>query len=109
MGRGNQVYIMATPGCQLYHDAIAEGLLEGPGDFFEKFKNSDLMTVNFTDIDAKSYYLLLFAANWDLIKDYQKHTAMTVTESERLIEDFRRLYFEKDVSFRGARHYEVET
>jgi len=97
------------PGCQLYYDAIEEGLLEGPGDFFEKFKNSDLMTVNFTDIDTKSYYLLLFAANWDLIKDYQKHTAMTITESERLIEDFRRLYFEKDISFRGARHYEVDT
>jgi len=96
------------PGSPLYYQAIDEGLLEGPGDFFDKFKNSDLITVNFTDLDTAACHRFLFAANRDLINDHQKHTDMTVTESKRLIEDFRRLYFEKDVSFRGSRHYEVE-
>jgi len=97
------------PGCPLYYQAIEEGLLEGPGDFFDKFRNSDLITVNFTDLDTDACHRFLFAANWDLIHDHQKHTDMTVAESTRLIEDFRRLYFDKDVLFRGARHYEVET
>jgi len=101
--------VTCYPGSPLYYQAVAEGLLEGPGDFFDKFKNSDLMTVNFTDIDTKSCYLMLFAANRDLIQDHQKYTDTPVIESERLIEDFRRLYFENDISFRGARHYEAKT
>lgn len=96
------------PGCSLYYQAIDEGLLEGPGDFFDLFKNSDLMTVNFMDgiVDDEAYKLL-FKANSELIHDHQQHTDMPVAEAERLIEDFRRLYSNKDVSFRGARHYEV--
>ena len=97
------------PGSPLYYQAIDEGLLEGPGDFFDKFRNSDLITVNFLDgIPDDEAYKLLFNANRDLIRDHHKHTTMPVAESERLIGDFRRLYFEKDVSFRGARHYEAE-
>lgn len=98
------------PGSPLYYQAIEDGLLEGPGDFFERFENSDLITVNFMDgIHDGEAYKLLFKANSELIHDHQQHTDMPVAESERLIGDFRRLYFEKDVSFRGARHYEVET
>lgn len=97
------------PGSPLYYQAIREGKLKGPAEFFERFKNSDLITVNFlSGITDDEAYKLLFDANRDIIHDHQQHTDMTVTESKRLIEDFRRLYFEKDVSFRGARHYEVE-
>jgi radical SAM superfamily enzyme YgiQ (UPF0313 family) len=98
------------PGSPLYYQAIDEGLLEGPGDFFDKFRNSDLITVNFLDgIPDDEAYKLIFNANRDLIRDHHKHTTMPVAESERLIEDFRRVYFGKDASFRGARHYEAET
>ncbi|MBI2062318.1 MAG: B12-binding domain-containing radical SAM protein, partial [Candidatus Yanofskybacteria bacterium] len=33
------------PGCELYYEAIERGLLSGPEDFFNKFKNSDLLMV----------------------------------------------------------------
>jgi len=97
------------PGSPLYYQAIDEGLLEGPGDFFENFKNSDLIAVNFMHgMNDYEVYKLLFDANSELIHDYQQHTDMSVAEAEHLIEDFRRLYFSGDVSFRGARHYEAE-
>jgi len=47
------------PGCRLYYEAIEKGLLSGPGDFFDKFKNSDLLMVNFTDIPEDEFYKLL--------------------------------------------------
>lgn len=93
------------PGCDLYYEAIRKGLLKGPDEFFERFKNSDLMTVNFTDIPEKKYYTLLFNANKDLILDYYAHTSKDWDAANKLINDFQRLYFEGENSFRGARHY----
>ena len=66
--------VTAYPGCDLYYDAIEKGLLKGPDDFFERFKNSDLMMVNFMDIPEKRVYELLFEVNQDLIRDYYVHT-----------------------------------
>ena len=51
------------PGSELYYEAISRGLLKGPEDFFNKFKNSDLLMVNFTDIPDNKFYELLFEAN----------------------------------------------
>jgi len=103
-------FLTPYPGSPIYYQSIQEGKLKGPADFFERFKNSsDRITVNFTDLDTDTCHRFLFVANRDLIHDHQKHTDMTITEAERIIEDFRSLYFEKDVSFRGARHYEAET
>lgn len=93
------------PGCDLYNTAISKGLLKGPDDFFEKFKNSDLFTVNFTEIQDKKFYELLFEANKDLILDYYEHTSKDMTAAKKLIDDFYRLYFKGDLFFRGARHY----
>jgi len=93
------------PGCDLYYEAIKRGLLEGPDDFFKKFKNSDLLLVNFTDIPEKKFYELLFEANKDLILDYYEHTSKDMTAANKLIDDFYRLYFKGETSFRGARHY----
>lgn len=93
------------PGCDLYYYAIDNGLLSGPDDFFNRFKNSDLITVNFMDIEPEKCYELLFEANKELILDYYAHTSSDTEEADRLIGNFYNLYFGSDVTFRGARHY----
>ncbi len=94
------------PGCDLYYEAIERGLLSGPEDFFNKFKNSDLLTVNFTDIPEEEFYKLLFEANKDLITDHYMHTTKNMDEANKLIQSFSDLYFKGKTNFRGARHYE---
>ena len=96
------------PGCELYYEAIERGLLSGPGDFFDKFKNSDLLTINFTDIPENEFYKLLFEANKELIIDHYKHTTKNMEEADKLIQSFSDLYFKGQFNFRGARHYEKE-
>lgn len=91
------------PGCDLYYEAIKRGLLTGPEDFFNKFKNSDLLTVNFTDIPDERFYELLYEANKDLINDHF-HQAGNMVGANALIDNFYNLYF-KGAQFRGARHY----
>ena len=93
------------PGCELYYEAIRMGLLSGPEDFFNKFKNSDLLTVNFTDIPKEKFYKLLFEANKELIIDYFMHTTKNMSSANRLIKNFYDLYFNNKINFRGARHY----
>lgn len=94
------------PGSPLYDLAIEKGLLSGPDDFFEKFKNSDLITVNFTNMETREMYNLLFRANCDLIRDYQLHSdKLTKEEADKLISDFADLYYHGKTDFRGARHY----
>ncbi len=101
--------ITPYPGCPLYYDAIQMGLLKGPDDFFEKFKNSDLITVNYTDIPTDECHSLLFAANTELILDHFLKTNDDMREAKRMIDAFYGLYFEKDYKFRGARHYDCQT
>ncbi|MDO8663256.1 MAG: radical SAM protein, partial [Candidatus Wildermuthbacteria bacterium] len=96
------------PGSDLYYEAIRRGLLKGPEDFFDKFRNSDLATVNFTEIPLDKYYDLLFAANESLIIDHYTHTTKDMDAANNLIKDFHDLYFTGKVSFRGARHYDKE-
>jgi len=92
------------PGCELYYDAIKMGLLSGPEDFFNKFKNSDLFTVNFTDIPEDKFYQLLFDVNKELILDHFENTTKNMAEADKLIQDFYDLYFKDKINFRGARH-----
>jgi len=96
------------PGSDLYYEAIRRGLLTGPEDFFNKFKNSDLVTVNFTDIPLNKYYELLFAVNKDLIIDHYMYTTKDMDAANKLIKDFYDLYFMGKTSFRGPRHYNKE-
>ena len=98
------------PGCQLYYEAIAEGKLSGPKDFFSKFKNSDLITVNFTEYSLEKCYDLLFDANRSLIFDYYINLYNRGGEEnshirDKLIREFHDLYFNNKTDFRGARHY----
>ncbi len=99
------------PGCQLYYEAIAEGKLSGPKDFFSKFKNSDLITVNFTEYSLEEFYSLLLNANTELIYNYYNHISSYKNISKNfikakfLIQNFYDLYFNNKTDFRGARHY----
>lgn len=97
------------PGSDLYSQAIREGLLEGPKDFFDKFQNADLITVNFTNMTEADMYKALFEVNRDLILDHYEHTTKNETEALALIEKFYRLYFEGDINFRGVRDYSRKT
>ena len=87
------------PGSPLYYYAIEKGLLEGPEDFYEiKHVNSDLFTVNFTEHSDEECYQLMYEANKRLINNYIDH------EKQSYMEQIRKLYQEKDTSFRGFRH-----
>ena len=94
------------PGCELYHKAIELGLLTGPQDFFDKFRNSDLLTVNFTKYPSAHFYRLLFEANKELILDHFTHTTKDFHAADELIQGFHDLYFKGISKFRGARHFE---
>ncbi len=96
------------PGCELYYDAITRGLLSGPEDFFAKFKNSDLMVVNYTNIPEDKFYKLLIEANKELIMDHYMNTTKNLETANEMIQGFHDLYFKNDISFRGARHYTKE-
>jgi radical SAM superfamily enzyme YgiQ (UPF0313 family) len=97
--------VTCYPGCDLYYEALKRGLLTGPADFFERFRNSDLLTVNFTDIPEEQFYQCLFDANKELIIDHFEHTTKDMEEARRLIEQFYNLYFKGECKFRGARSY----
>ncbi len=93
------------PGCPLYDYAIDNTLLEGPDDFFDRFTNSDRLTVNFTELSNDKFYELLLAANTELILDHFNHVQGDMVEAYALIQDFKDLYEGNYNLFRGARHY----
>ena len=96
------------PGSQLFHDSLEKGFLKDPDDFFEKFKNSDLITVNFLDIPTDVAHRLLFKANTELILDHYIKTNGNMDDAKSVIDAFYGLYFKKQYKFRGARHYNRE-
>src|SRR3989339_618170 len=52
------------PGCPLYYHAIEKGLLKDVEEFYEnKHVNSDLVSVNFTNMSDEQVHRLLFDAN----------------------------------------------
>jgi len=86
------------PGCPLYYYAIEKGLLEGPEDFYErKHLNSELLAVNFTSLTDDEVHQLLFEANSILIKDHLKNLQQNYDTI------LRKIYFEKDITYRGFR------
>lgn len=87
------------PGSPLYFDAIKKGLLEGVEDFYErKHLNSDLVAVNFTELTDEEFHEALYDANAQLVRNYYQ------IKEQGSLDDYRRLYRDKDVSFRGVRH-----
>ena len=86
------------PGSPLYYYAIEKGLLKDCEDFYErKHINSDLLSVNFTDLSDAEFHEALFEANSRLISNYFQH------KTEGLISQARELYLEKNAAFRGFR------
>lgn len=86
------------PGSPLYYYAIQKGLLKDCEDFYEKkHVNSDLLSVNFTDMSDDEFHRALLEANTILINDYfQKKASDTIEQAEKL-------YLSKEATFRGFR------
>jgi len=86
------------PGSPLYYYAIEQSLLKDCQDFYEnKHVNSDLLSVNFTDLKDEEFHKLLYGANKILIENYYSRKLKETLNSAK------RLYLEHDVSFRGFR------
>jgi radical SAM superfamily enzyme YgiQ (UPF0313 family) len=86
------------PGSELYYKCIESGLLKDCADFYEnKHINSDLMTINFTELSDDEYYAALMEANKQLLDNYnsrlEHHTECALYD----------LYVNKNSSFRGFR------
>ena len=86
------------PGSPLFFEAVNKGLLKDSRDFYEdKHLNSDLLAVNFTDIEDDDFHALLADANTQLAETY---FANKLAETKTVIQN---LYYEKDITFRGFR------
>lgn len=94
------------PGSPLYYRAIEKGIIKGPDDFFKRFKNSDLITFNFTRYTTEEANAMLFEANKELVLHHFRNTTGDMEEANNIIEGYHRLYFEGDYKFRGARRYD---
>jgi radical SAM superfamily enzyme YgiQ (UPF0313 family) len=87
------------PGSPLYYYAIEKGLLKDCEDFYEnKHVNSDLLSINFTDLSDDKVHRLLYEANKTLIENYY------ATQLKKSLDVASRLYYQRDASFRGFRH-----
>jgi radical SAM superfamily enzyme YgiQ (UPF0313 family) len=86
------------PGSPLYYQAIKEGLLKDCEDFYENMHlNSDLLSVNFTNMTEGEFYEALCQANSVLLENYfEKKKCQFKNQT-------RKLYLERDTSFRGFR------
>ena len=86
------------PGSDLYYYAINKGLLKDVNEFYDKKHiNSDLPSVNFTNLSEEEFCRYLFEANKTLLKNYNRHKLEEQTEA------LRKLYFKRNVAFRGFR------
>jgi len=86
------------PGSPLYYAAIDKGLIKDCEDFYEnKHLNSDMLTVNYTELNDDEFHRCLFDANKKLLTNYYNHQLSTS------VEQARKLYIDKDSSFRGFR------
>jgi radical SAM superfamily enzyme YgiQ (UPF0313 family) len=90
--------VTAYPGCELYYHAIKKGLLKDVEDFYEnKHVNSDLLSINFTDMSDEKFHEELFKANSILIDNYFRNKCKhTKKEAEEL-------YINQNRDFRGFR------
>lgn len=94
------------PGSDLYYELIKTGKLSGVEDFFNRFKNSDLMLINLMELSDVRAYELLLEANSELIRDHYRQVGGDLAEAENIIQQLADLYTGKITKFRGARHHE---
>ncbi|MFH0959751.1 MAG: radical SAM protein [Pseudomonadota bacterium] len=86
------------PGSPLYYYAIEKGLLADCHDFYEnKHVNSDLLSVNFTELTDNEFHLALLEANSRLLENYFQK------QLETILLQAKKLYIDQDSDFRGFR------
>lgn len=86
------------PGSPLYYYAIENGLLNNVKEFYEeKHINSDLLSVNFTNMTDDDFYNVLKQANLELIEDYYEKNKFICKKQAM------DLYNNLNVNFRGFR------
>ncbi len=86
------------PGSPLYDYAIEKGLLVDCADFYEnKHVNSDLLSVNFTNLKDDEFHQALLDANTRLLKNYYEKQLFDI------LGQAHNLYVNKDRNFRGFR------
>jgi len=86
------------PGSPLYYYAIEKGLLKDCEDFYaNKHVNSDLLSVNFTNMCDDDVHQALLEANSRLIQNYFNK------KMKGVIEQADALYLGHNVNFRGFR------
>ena len=90
------------PGSPLYEYALQHGLLKDHEDFFQRSKNPDLLTVNFTSMTDREFYEALMEANESLVREYFRRRA------EMDVESYRSLYFRDDDSSFEPHRTQVE-
>ena len=91
------------PGSPLYDVAVSQGHLSGPGDFFDKFTNSDRYMVNFMGIPEQDIYEMLLDVNTDLIYDHFKNTNKDSTKAEEMIAALTNVYKNENFLFTGLK------
>lgn len=86
------------PGSPLYYYAIEKGLLKDCEDFYEnKHTNSDLLAVNFTNLNDDEFHHALYEANAKLLKNY------FTKKLNSFVKQAKELYTKKNHNFRGFR------
>lgn len=86
------------PGSPLYYHAIEKGLLRDCEDFYEnKHVNSDLLSVNFTNMSDDDVHRALLEANTCLIQNYFNKKMKDVVKQAEI------LYLGHNADFRGFR------
>lgn len=88
----------AYPGTPLFEYAKGRGLCLDTEDFYlNKHKNSDLLSMNFTDLTDDQFHKALYRTNSVLLSNYHHNRA------KKFQQDAKTLYLEGDASYRGFR------
>jgi len=93
------------PGSPLYNLAVSQGKLQGPDDFFNKFKNSDRYMINFMGIPEHEIYAMLLDVNKELIYDHFNNTTKDFDRADLMISELRNIYNNEDYLYTGPRQY----
>ena len=95
--RRTMLPVTPYPGSELFKEAIRRGLLKDTEDFYEKHKNADLLTVNFTDLTDEEFHMALLEANTALLQNHYR------IQLEQAVNQAKDLYINRNASFRGFR------
>lgn len=86
------------PGSPLFTTAVEMGLVKDCEDFYEhKHHNSDLLSINFTELTDDEFHEALFEANSNLIAHYFEAI------SNSTLMQAKQLYHNRNAKFRGFR------